>query len=277
MKGLISTLIVLLALLIAMTAHSEDILLAEVATKNIDPSRYLISEKLDGVRAIWDGTTLRFRSGHIVPAPRWFTDALPKTPLDGELWLGRGRFDELSGIVRKLTPIDREWRALSYHIFELPNASGSFMQRYQRIAEVIRAAQFTQLKRVEQHEVSTHAELSTWLKEVVAANGEGLMLHLKTSLYHTGRSQDLLKLKPLLDAEATVLRHLPGKGKYQGQMGSLEVQTDQGVLFRLGTGFKDVERANPPPIGARVSFSYRGLSKNGKPRFASFLRIRVDP
>jgi DNA ligase 1 len=277
MKRLISTLIALLALLIAMTAHSEDILLAEVATKNIDPSRYLISEKLDGVRAIWDGTTLRFRSGHIVPAPRWFTDALPKTPLDGELWLGRGQFDELSGIVRKLTPIDREWRALSYHIFELPNASGSFMQRYQRITEVIRAAQFTQLKRVEQREVSTQAELSAWLKEVVAADGEGLMLHLKTSLYHTGRSHDLLKLKPMLDAEATVLRHLPGKGKYQGQMGSLEVQTDQGVLFRLGTGFKDVERANPPPIGARVSFSYRGLSKNGKPRFASFLRIRVDP
>jgi DNA ligase 1 len=278
MKRFISTLIMLLALFLGALAHSsQDILLAEVATKNIDPSRYLVSEKLDGVRAIWDGKTLRFRSGHMVPAPRWFSDALPTAPLDGELWLGRGRFDELSGIVRKLRPIDSEWRALRYHVFELPNAPGSFVQRYQRIAQILHAANFAQLKRVEQRELSTQAELSAWLNEVVAAGGEGLMLHLKTSLYHTGRSRDLLKLKPQLDAEATVLRHLPGKGKFQGLMGSLGVQTDQGVQFRLGTGFKDVERAHPPPIGARVSFRYRGLSKNGKPRFASFLRIRVDP
>jgi DNA ligase 1 len=278
MRAFFSTLILLFTLLLSARAHSsEDILLAEVASKNIDPTRYLVSEKLDGVRAIWDGTTLRFRSGHIVPAPRWFTDALPKTPLDGELWLGRNKFDELSGLVRKLTPIDSEWRALRYQIFELPNAPGTFLQRYQHMAEIIRAANFVQLHRVEQREVMTDAALSAWLAEVVAAGGEGLMLHLKASLYHTGRSRDLLKLKPVLDAEATVLRQLPGKGKFVGLMGSLEVQTDQGVVFRLGTGFKDVERANAPAVGTRVTFTYRGLSKNGKPRFASFLRVRIDP
>ena len=97
-------------------------LLAERYRDDIDVSRYWVSEKLDGARAIWDGKTLRFRSGNPVPAPKWFLDALPGQPLDGELWLGRGSFDQLSAIVRRQAPDDAEWRRVRYMIFELPDA-----------------------------------------------------------------------------------------------------------------------------------------------------------
>jgi DNA ligase-1 len=87
--------------------------LANVLAPNIDVSKYLVSEKYDGVRAVWDGSVLRFRSGNVVNAPRWFLSKLPATPLDGELWIARGKFDQLSGVVRKSIPIDDEWRQVS--------------------------------------------------------------------------------------------------------------------------------------------------------------------
>ena len=258
-------------------ADSGNLILAEVASKTIDPSAYLVSEKLDGVRAIWDGKVLRFRSGNTVLAPAWFIGALPKTPLDGELWLGRGQFDELSGIVRTFPPRDQDWLRLSLQVFELPNAPGSFAQRYVRMQEIAATAQFAQLQVVPQRTLQTNAQLQAYLHSVVRAGGEGLMLHLASANYQTGRQNVLLKLKPVLDAEAEVVGYRAGKGKFIGMLGSLELKTDSGVRFRLGTGFKNTDRMNPPQIGARVSYSYQGLTKNGVPRFASFLRVRIDP
>jgi len=262
--------------LLAHAQASTELLLAEVAEKSIEPSAYLVSEKLDGVRAIWDGKVLRFRSGNTVPAPAWFTSSLPKIPLDGELWLARGQFEALSGIVRTFPPNDLDWRKVRYEIFELPNAPGSFTDRYRRLHEIITAAKFPQLHLVEQRILTSNQQLRTWLDEVVRAGGEGLMLHLASAPYQTGRQDVLLKLKPVLDAEAKVIGYRPGKGKFIGMLGSLELETDAGIRFRLGVGFKNADRLNPPPIGSRVAFTYRGLTKNGVPRFASFFRVRAD-
>ena len=44
---------------------------------------YLVSEKLDGVRARWDGQRLLTRSGHAIDVPRWFTAGWPRQPMDG--------------------------------------------------------------------------------------------------------------------------------------------------------------------------------------------------
>jgi DNA ligase-1 len=71
-----------------------------------------------------------------------------------------------------------------------------------------------------------------------------------------------------------VVAHLPGKGKYARLLGALQVQTPEGKRFVLGTGFSDAVRRNPPPVGATVTYTYRGLTKTGLPRFASFLRVR---
>jgi DNA ligase-1 len=251
--------------------------LANVLAPNIDVSKYLVSEKYDGVRAVWDGSVLRFRSGNVVNAPRWFLSKLPATPLDGELWIARGKFDQLSGVVRKSIPIDDEWRQVSYMIFEQPNGTGTFEERVGRIQRVVASANFAQLKAVEHFRVGNRLALKLKLDEVVKGGGEGLMLHLVDAPFVVGRSDVLIKVKPEQDAEAVVLRHLPGEGKFAGMLGALEVKTPDGVVFRLGTGFSDAVRKNPPAVGATVTYRYRELTKNGVPRFASFLRGRIEP
>ncbi len=271
-----------LSLIRAAGAAEPALLLANVLGPQVDVTRYLVSEKFDGVRAIWDGKTLRFRSGRTVTAPPWFIAKLPTIALDGELWLARGKFDELSGIVRKTIPVDDEWRRVSYLIFELPELPTgatklSFAQRYARIREIEREVNWPQLKAVEQFRVGDRAALKKRLDAVVKAGGEGLMLHLADAPYVTGRSDVLLKLKPLLDTEGVVLAHLPGKGKYEGMLGALQVKARDGIVFRLGTGFTDAQRRNPPPVGSSVTYAYRELTPSGKPRFASFLRVRDDP
>ena len=250
------------------------ILLANVLRPDIDPANYLVSEKFDGVRAIWDGKDLKFRSGRAINAPRWFIDKLPPQALDGELWLARSRFEELSGFVRKTEPIDAEWQQIKYLIFELPNAPGSFAERAQRIRDIVAATKWPQLVAVDQFTVPDRVKLERKLDEVVRAGGEGLMLHLAEAPYTTGRSDVLLKLKPLLDTEAVVVEHLAGKGKYLGMMGALRVETPAGKRFVIGTGFSDRVRKNPPPLGTTITYTYRGMTDSGLPRFASYLRVR---
>ena len=181
------------------------LLLAERYRDGIDVSDYWISEKLDGVRAAWDGRALRFRSGNPVPAPQWFLDGLPAEALDGELWLGRGRFDELSAIVRRKAPVEAEWRRVRYMMFELPAAAGSFTERIARMQTIAAAAQRPWLMAIPQFRLADVAALKKKLGEIVRAGGEGLMLHRADAAYETGRSATLLKLTPWLDAEAVVV------------------------------------------------------------------------
>lgn len=257
-------------------ASAPALLLANELGPNVDPAKYLVSEKYDGVRAVWDGQVLRFRSGRAVPAPLWFIAKLPQQPLDGELWLARGRFDALSGIVRKSEPVDDEWRQLKYMIFELPDAPGTFAERAERIKEIVGKTKWPQLIAVEQFRVANRAVLKKKLDEMVRGGGEGLMLHLADAPYVTGRSTALLKLKPLQDTEAEVIEHVAGKGKYTGMLGALRVRTPEGKVFLIGTGFTDEVRKNPPPVGATVTYTFRGLTKTGLPRFASYLRVREE-
>lgn len=277
MSNLLRVLLLSVALLapgVSFSANPPSILLANVYRNQADVAQYLVSEKLDGVRAIWDGQTLRFRSGKEMHAPRWFVEGLPKQSLDGELWLGRGSFERLSGIVRRELSDDAEWRQVRYMVFELPGAAGTFRERAGQIKQVVRQANVPWLQEIQQFPAVDRNSLQKQLNEIVKAGGEGLMLHRADALYVTGRNDALLKLKPLDDAEATVIAHVPGKGKYTGMMGALRVEMADGKRFQIGTGFTDAVRANPPAVGTLITFTYRGLTKNGLPRFASYLRIR---
>lgn len=261
---------------LSVLAAAPSILLAEVYRNQIDVSQYLVSEKLDGVRAIWDGQQLVFRSGRTINAPSWFLQGLPRQALDGELWMGRGTFEQLSGIVRRDVPDDAEWRQIRYMIFELPDAPGTFAERAENIRELVRQAKVPWLVEIEQVRVVDRSSLQKKMNEIVKAGGEGLMLHRADALYETGRSDTLLKMKPWADAEAVVIAHQPGKGKYAGKMGALRVHAEDGRVFLLGSGFSDAQRQNPPPIGTTLTYRYRDLTSKGLPRFASFLRVRVD-
>lgn len=253
------------------------LLLAEVMRGDVDVTRYWVSEKLDGVRAMWDGKVLRFRSGRPVNAPAWFTAALPPEPLDGELWLGRRRFEELSGIVRRQQARDEDWRQVKFMVFEQPGGVGDFSTRIDALRALVRQAGAPWLGFVEQFRVADRRGLQTRLDEVVAAGGEGLMLHLADAPYVTGRSDVLLKLKPLHDAEAKVVAHVPGHGRLTGMMGALQVETSEGMRFEIGSGFTDAVRRDPPPVGSVVTYQYRDVTKNGVPRFVSYLRRREEP
>ncbi len=251
------------------------LMLAKHWHAGLDPRHFLVSEKLDGVRAHWDGQVLRFRSGRVIAAPDWFRAALPATPLDGELWLGRGKFDRLSGIVRRHTAVDAEWRELRYMIFDLPGATGTFAERTERAAFLLAAPGVPRwLQPVEQRQVADHASLQRQLRQLVSAGGEGLMLQRADAVWSAGRSDNLRKLKPLPDEEARVLAHLPGKGRHTGRMGALLLEMPGGQRFALGTGFTDAQREAPPALGAVVTYRYRERTPAGLPRFASFLRVR---
>ena len=272
-RGLAAALLALPAFSLP-AAEPQPLLLAETAQEVEDVSLYLVSEKLDGVRAYWDGQVLRTRSGNAIDAPAWFTADFPARPLDGELWIGRGKFEELSATVRRQTPDDAEWRQVRYMIFELPQAHGTFRGRVEGMRQIIAEAGVPWLQRVEQSEIVSRAALREKLDAIVKAGGEGLMLHRADAPYTTGRSDVLLKMKPWRDAEATVIAHQPGKGKYRGMLGALRVRTAEGVEFSLGTGLSEADRRQPPPVGTLVTYRYRDLTGRGLPRFASFHRVR---
>ena len=255
-------------------AELPPLLLAEVDEGHADVRHYLVSEKLDGVRALWDGQVLRTRKGIMINAPEWFIAGFPSRPLDGELWMGRQSFERLSAAVRRQVPNDPEWREIRYMVFELPQALGTFRERAQAIETVTGEAGVPWLQAVAQFELPSRTALERRLAGVLKAGGEGLMLHRADAPYLTGRSDVLLKVKAWRDAEATVIGHLPGKGKHQGVLGALRVRTDAGVELRLGSGLSERDRRNPPAIGTVVTFRYRELTNRGVPRFASYYRVR---
>lgn len=250
------------------------LLLAETVRRDTDVTRYLVSEKLDGIRAYWDGRALRTRAGNAINAPEWYVARFPSRPLDGELWIGRGQFERVSGTVRRQTPDDAEWRQVRFMLFELPEAAGDFRERVQVMERLVAEAAIPWLQVVEQSEVRDRKELDAKLARVIREGGEGLMLHRADAPYSTGRNDALLKMKPLYDAEATVVGHLPGKGKYQGMLGALRMRTDAGIEFNLGSGMSDAIRRSPPPIGTIVTYRYREMTGRGVPRFATYHRVR---
>jgi DNA ligase-1 len=251
------------------------LMLASRYHQDIDVGDYWVSEKLDGVRARWDGENLVSRGGYHFAAPSWFTEEFPPEPLDGELWIGRGGYEEVSAVVRKMTPHDG-WKQVRLMVFDLPLNKGRFTQRLQSMRHLVEQSASPYLAMIRQYRVADNGELMQQLQSVVEDGGEGLMLHRATALYRNGRSDDLLKLKQFSDAEATVIGYRPGKGKFAGMTGSLKVRSDDGVVFFVGSGLTMQQRADPPPISSRITYRYQGFTKRGVPRFAVFLRVRDE-
>ena len=257
------------------TASKPELLLAKIYQPNIELDDYWISEKLDGVRAYWDGKNLLSRQGYKFNAPKWFTKPLPKIALDGELWIGRNQFSKVSGLVRRQDNNPLNWLRINYMIFDLPFNKKPFDHRIVQMRAITTKANMPHFQTIHQFKLSTHNELKQKLDAIVSLGGEGLMLHRGSSFYKSGRSDDLLKLKQHMDAEAIVMKHINGKGKFVGMLGAILVETHDGIRFKIGTGFTNEERKNPPSIGSTVTYKYFGLTSKGKPRFASFMRIRT--
>ena len=260
----------------ALAADAPALMLANVYRPGVPLHDYWLSEKYDGLRGFWDGQQLLTRGGEVIAAPGWFTAGWPAEPMDGELWIGRGKFEAALATVRRQTPMDDAWRRVRFMVFDLPAHPGRFTDRIQACQALVRQLHRPWVQAVPQERVASHTELMARLDRVVKAGGEGLMLHRGDSFYRAERNDDLLKVKTHEDAEARVLQHLPGQGRHAGRMGALLVETQEGVRFRLGTGFTDAQRERPPAVGEWVTFRFRGVNESGVPRFASFLRVRAD-
>nr|WP_233584234.1 DNA ligase [Acidovorax sp. 100] len=260
----------------AWAADAPALLLANVYRPGMRLADYWVSEKYDGVRGFWDGHTLRTRGGETVAAPAWFTAGWPETPMDGELWAGRGRFSHAQSTVRQQQPDDAAWREMRFMVFDLPAHSGTFDQRLPALNKLVEALDQAWVQAVPQQRVASDAALQKLLLRTVRAGGEGLMLHRGASMYRAGRSDDLIKVKTHEDTEARVVAHLPGQGRHAGRLGALVVEMPSGQRFRLGAGLTDAERDHPPPVGSWVTYRFRGSHDSGVPRFASFVRVRED-
>ncbi len=237
---------------------------------------YWVSEKLDGVRAFWDGKQLKTRQGNPIRLPQSMQKALPKAALDGELWLGRGRFAEVSGLIRQEKSTEADWAEVQYRIFDLPDQLTSFNQRVKSIESLCQEVNLPWLQPVKQFRLPGRAALDHYLQQLTEEGAEGLMLHRGSALHQVGRSDDLLKVKLYEDAEAVVLGYTEGKGQFTGMMGALIVRLEDGREMKIGSGFNRLERQTPPPVGSIITYRYNGHTASGLPRFARFMRIRDD-
>lgn len=251
------------------------VLLAESWDGVADVSGWWISEKLDGVRAYWDGSKFISRLGNSYEAPDWFTAGLPNVPLDGELWLERKQFSRTISIVRRKDKSDH-WKQIRYVIFDAPALKEPFEKRMKYLQEVLEGEQLPHAAAHEQAVCKGISHLKEELLRVEALGGEGLMLRQPESLYVAGRSSSLLKVKTFHDAEARVIGHQAGAGRHKGRLGALLVQLADGTEFAVGTGFSDAERGNPPAVGSVIMFRYQELTEAGVPRFPSYVGVRPD-
>lgn len=253
-------------------ANAPPLLLAETWSPAADPAGWWVSEKLDGVRAYWDGKTFTSRLGNPFHAPDWFTEGLPDSPLDGELWIGRKQFQRTVAVVRRQDKPDI-WNEVRFVVFDAPDAPGPFEARLEHLkTAVLPAAKFAS---VLDHVLCRGVDhLKSELARVEALGGEGLMLRKPGSNYEAGRSSTLLKVKSFQDAEAVVIGHEPGKGRHKGRLGAVLVRLADGTTFAVGSGFTDAERESPPEVGAVVTFRYQELSDGGVPRFPTYVGVR---
>ncbi len=228
-----------------------------------------MSEKLDGVRAYWDGKHLISRGGKIFSAPKIFTKDFPNFELDGELWSKRNDFENISSIVRTQNSPAR-WSELSYNIFEVPHAEGGLSRRL----ENVNPYKSEYLKIIKQTVCKNTKSLIHYKKSILKLGGEGVVLRDSQSPYHIKRSNKDLKVKPYFDEECTVIGYTKGKGKYLNQVGALKCKLKDGKMIKIGSGLSDKERQNPPEIGTIITFKYYGFTKHGIPKFPVFLRIR---
>lgn len=264
---------------------SKGLILAKKYEKRLVPKLETegvwVSEKLDGVRACWNGVELRSRVDKPICAPEWFLELLPKAlPLDGELYIGKEMFNEISGVVRKKKPIDEEWKKITFRVFDVPVEDDTPYEERLELLSVLSTEASAVCKEVAKVKVFSEGALMACYNEMVKEGAEGVMLRIPGSKYSPKRTSDLLKLKPFFDFEVIVYDHEVGKGKYKGKLGALMVHLiDQpDVTFKVGTGLCDNDRETYKtsiPIGCKVTVSYQSINeKTGVPRFPAFVGVR---
>ena len=261
--------------------------LSEFKDQNV--SGWLASEKLDGVRAYWDGENLLSRQGKRLNAPQSFTKNFPKFALDGELYAKELKFEEIQASVMDKLPDEKAWSRLKFHIFDVPEASGGLLTRLEILAKFLKNEPNQNLIIIKQIKMRDNAQFLKFAEEIIAKGGEGAVVREPNAPYERKRSKNALKFKKFKDAECEVIAVNKGSGKYANFAGSLTCKAlgskgdkekagepKEGTIFKIGSGLSDKNRQDPPKIGSIITYKFQNLTTNGKPRFPIFLRVRED-
>jgi len=239
-------------------------MLAKIYNGN-NPRGWWMSEKLDGVRAVWNGSDFISRNGKTFPAPEAMKAAMPAgVMIDGELHGGRGKFQTTASKVRC-----GKWDGLTFMAFDIMN-SEVFEDR-QLTLQNIKLPAWCSV--VEQIECLSMDHLDQYERDLLALGAEGVIIRKPASRYVHSRSTSLLKIKRFKAAEAEVIGYQDGEGKHANRVGAL-IAKFAGETFKIGTGMTDDERETPPAIGSMVTFSFFELTDGGKPRHPVFIGVR---
>lgn len=238
------------------------------------PQSFVYSEKLDGVRAFWDGKNLYSKGGKLLTPPSFFTQNFPPFAIEGELWSKRGDFENIVSIL-KSTKKKEKWRELKFYIFEVPNQQGGILKRLEVLEAYLASQPAPFISIIPQLQLNTLQALQDALSAITQAGGEGVVVREKDAPYYTGRNKKAMKLKLYEDRECKITSYVQGKGKFENLVGSI-ICLDGDVEFKIGSGMSEDFRKNPPKVGTIITYKYFGLNKNKLPKFPVFLRIRSD-
>lgn len=246
---------------------------------------YAVSEKFDGIRALWDGQNMFSKSGKILAIPPCFSDKLSPLGLkngdfvEGELWIDYGAFDEISSVILRKNPTCTDFERVKYLIFNAHlGESSDFLANLSQVKGILDSQNLTQdrcIQVITQHRFATQKELSDFFNTVIAKGGEGVIVR---------DSRVAFKLKPQNDAECKIVDYSRGKGRIRGKVGAIICESladknsgiEKGVIFRIGSGLSDKMHENPPKIGTIITYKFSGISKNGIPKHTRFLRIYAE-
>jgi DNA ligase-1 len=206
---------------------------------------WLASEKIDGIRALWNGREFISRNGVVFTVPDWFKAGMPECPLDGELFAGS------LGLTISATQAGR-WSEVRFCAFDAPSAD-QFKDRVARLATMPLPAHCE----VVPHWTTDTVDAIRKADEIASNGGEGLVVRNPSAPYAAGRSSAALKIKPTRSAEM-IVHGFHGKGI---------IGDWNGVTVKLNTGEK-VE------LGDRVTFAFSGMTDSGIPRCPSFIALR---
>jgi hypothetical protein len=182
--------------------------------------------------------------------------------------MGRGKFQELVGSVRRKTPVDSEWLGIRYFVFDAPNSEGGFEARLESARRALIRNQTSKLLPQMLCEGKEH--LYRELYALLDSGAEGVMLRAPQSAYEPGRSSSLLKVKPTHTDEARVIEHKAGTGRNENRVGSL-LCSWKGMMFSVGSGLTEELCLTPPKIGSTITFSCSGFTRIGVPRHPVFV------
>lgn len=246
----------------------------------IDISNYFVSEKFDGIRALWDGKNMFSKRGKIIAIPRCFAEKLAPLALqngefvEGELWIDYGDFEGISSVILRKNPSCEDFQKVKYLIFNAHlGESSDFLANLTKIKNVLDSQNVPQnIQVIAQHKFATQKELDDFFNAVVAKGGEGVIVR---------DSQIAFKLKPQNDAECKIINFSRGKGRIADKVGAIICESLEdknsgikaGLRFKIGSGLSDKMRQNPPQIGTIITYKFSGVSKNGIPKHTRFLRI----